>query len=90
MTKREVLTLWKAFLCLILICVFLALNACTIARYTDETHTLTILDLHPTGNTVSLAASLEGKGQMSLNREQGSAEGIVSEVAGAVTPSPLD
>lgn len=68
----------------------LMLNACTYAKYTDSTHTLTILDLHPTGNTVNLDAALTGKGKLSLNRESGSAEGIVSEVGDMVSPNPLD
>jgi hypothetical protein len=73
---------------LILLCTLVA--GCTYARYTDDSHSLTILDLHPTGNTVNLDAALTGKGKLSLNRESGSAEGIVSEVGDMVSPNPLD
>lgn len=70
--------------------ILIACSACTYARYTNPEHSLIVIDLHPTGNTVNLDAALTGKGKLSLNRESGSAEGIVDTVTSAVTPSPLD
>lgn len=81
--RIALLVVWVAALCAIT-------SGCTYARYTDSSHTLTILDLHPTGNTVNLDAALTGKGKLSLNRESGSAEGIVSEVGDMVSANPLD
>jgi hypothetical protein len=83
---RRVIRLFSAA---ILVAVIPA-SGCTYARYTNPEHTLTVIDLHPTGNTVALDAALTGKGTLSLNRESGSAEGIVGEVVDAVSPSPLD
>lgn len=66
------------------------LAGCTFGRYTDAERTLTVIDIHPTGNAVALDAALTGKGKLTLNREQGGTEGIVSEVGDIVSPNPLD
>lgn len=66
------------------------LGGCTILKYEDDTHSLTIADLRISGSAIDLNAVLEGKGSLSVNREQGSAEGIVDTVADAVSVNPLD
>lgn len=89
MTKPQALALWRAFLCLVLIAVGLMLNACTIVKYTSPERTLTLIDLHPTQNALSLEGMIEDA-SLSVNREQGGAEGLVEEVGNVVSPNPLD
>ncbi len=80
----------RASLLLIVLVVVLLAAGCTFARYSNPDHSLTVIDLHPTGNTVALDAALTGKGRLTLNREQGGTEGLVSEVGDIVSPNPLD
>jgi hypothetical protein len=68
-----------------LLFVLATLSGCTFIKHKD----FMVLDLHPTGEALDLHATLEGKGSLDVNREQGSAEGMVSEVVDAVSPSLL-
>lgn len=65
------------------------LTGCTLARYSGPEHSLTVIDIHPTGNTVALDAALNDKGRVRLNREQGGTEGLVEEVGDIVRPGLL-
>lgn len=66
-----------------------ALPGCTMVRYTSPERSLTIIDLHPTKNAISLSGVLNNTGTLDVNREQGSAEGIVSSAINAASGGVL-
>jgi hypothetical protein len=86
MTKPATITLWRAFLCLVLIAVVLTLNACTYVAIEGPEYQATILTFTPTGNSTQFEGVLTGKGRVSLNRELGGAEGLVEEAGAIINP----
>jgi hypothetical protein len=73
-----------------LLFVLSTLQGCTFVKYTNGTQSLTVIDARITGSAIDLSGTIEGVGSLDVNREQGSAEGIVDSVTSAVSPSPMD
>jgi hypothetical protein len=63
-----------------LVALFL-LTGCTFVRY--DQGALTVLDIHPGGESIALDGVLNERGALSVNREQGSSAEIVSDVVDA-------
>ena len=57
------------------------LSGCTYVRY--QNGELTVIDLHPGGESIALDGTLEGRGELSVNREQGSSAEIIGDVVDA-------
>lgn len=57
------------------------LAGCTYVRY--DQGALTVIDLHPGGESIALDGALEGRGELSVNREQGSNAEIIGDVVDA-------
>ena len=57
------------------------LTGCTYVRY--QNGELTVIDLHPGGESIALDGALEGRGELSVNREQGSNAEIIGDVVDA-------
>lgn len=51
------------------------LSACTFVRY--DTGTLTVIDLHPGGEQITLDGELVERGRISVNRQQGSSAEVI-------------
>ena len=51
------------------------LSACTFVRY--DAGTLTVIDLHPGGEQITLDGELVARGRISVNRQQGSSAEII-------------
>jgi len=73
---------------LILIALSLILASCTVVRYSSDERTLTVIDLHPGGESLSLSGAIESIGTLDVNREQGSSAQIVSDAVDAATGIP--
>ena len=56
-------------------------TACTYVRYQDGA--LTVIDLHPGGESIALDGTLDGRGALTVNREQGSSAEVIGTVADA-------
>lgn len=59
----------------------IALTGCTYVRYQDGA--LTVIDLHPVGESIALDGTLEGRGALTVNREQGSNAEIIGAAVDA-------
>ena len=59
----------------------LSLVGCTFVRYQDGA--LTVIDVHPGGETIALDGVLEGRGALTVNREQGSNAEIIGAAVDA-------
>ena len=57
------------------------LTGCTFVRY--DQGTLTVIDLHPGGESIALDGTLEGRGALTVNREQGSNAEIIGAAVDA-------
>lgn len=57
------------------------LTGCTYVRY--QNGELTVIDLHPGGESIALDGALEGRGELSVNREQGNNAEIIGDVVDA-------
>ena len=57
------------------------LTGCTFVRY--DQGALTVLDIHPGGESIALDGILEGRGALSVNREQGSNAEIIGAAVDA-------
>ncbi len=57
------------------------LTGCTYVRY--DQGALTVIDLHPGGESIALDGALEGRGELSVNREQGSNAEIIGAAVDA-------
>lgn len=57
------------------------LTGCTYVRY--QNGGLTVIDFHPSGESIALDGALEGRGELSVNREQGSNAEIIGDVVDA-------
>ena len=57
------------------------LTGCTFVRYNQGA--LTVIDIHPGGESIALDGVLNERGALSVNREQGSSAEIVSDVVDA-------
>lgn len=57
------------------------LTGCTYVRYQDGA--LTVIDFHPSGESIALDGALEGRGALTVNREQGSNAEIIEGVVDA-------
>lgn len=73
---------------LITLTAILLLSSCTVVRYKSTERTLTVIDIHPGGESLSLSGILDGTGALDVNREQGSNEGIITSAVDAVTGVP--
>ena len=63
----------------------LLITSCTVVRYSSDERTLTVIDLHPGGESLSLSGAIDSIGTLDVNREQGSSAQIVSDAVGAAT-----
>ena len=52
-----------------------ALSGCTFVRY--DAGTLTVIDLHPGGEQITLDGELVERGRISVNRQQGSSAELI-------------
>jgi len=68
----------------------LLITSCTTVRYTSGDTSLTVLDLHPGGETISLSGVLDDTGTLDVNREQGSSSEVITATGEAVRPSLLN
>ena len=59
----------------------LLLASCTYVRYQDGA--LTVIDLHPGGESIALDGALDGRGTLTVNREQGSNAEVIGTVVDA-------
>ena len=66
----------------------LLITSCTVVRYQSEERTLTVIDLHPGGESLSLSGAIESIGTLDVNRESGSSAQIVSDAVDAATGIP--
>jgi len=66
----------------------LLITSCTVVRYSSNERTLTVIDLHPGGESLSLSGAIESIGTLDVNREQGSSAQIVSDAVDAATGIP--
>lgn len=66
---------------LLLITALFLLSSCTYVRYQDGA--LTVIDLHPGGESIALDGTLEGRGAITVNREQGSSAEVIGTVVDA-------
>lgn len=57
------------------------LTGCTYVRY--QNGELTVIDFHPSGESIALDGTLNDRGELSVNREQGSSADIVSSAVDA-------
>lgn len=74
---------------LILIAAFAVMTSCTAVRYKSADTSLTVIDLHPGGETLSLSGVLDGTGALDVNREQGSSAEVITATGEAVRPSSI-
>ena len=63
------------------------LTSCTYVRYASDNASLTVIDLHPSGEAIDLSGALDGKGTLDVNREQGSNAEVVTKAIEAYTQS---
>lgn len=68
---------------LCLIAALFILNACTVVRYQSADRSLTVIDLHPGGETLSLQGTLDSIGTLEVNRDTQDSAEIVSAVVDA-------
>ncbi len=59
------------------------LTSCTVVRYTAGDTALTVIDVHPGGETIMMDGELLNRGKLSVNREQGSSAEIVGAAVDA-------
>ena len=57
------------------------LTGCTYVRY--DQGSLTVIDLHPGGESIALDGTLKDRGELSVNREQGSNAEIIGAAVDA-------
>lgn len=57
------------------------LTGCTYVRY--QNGELTVIDFHPSGESIALDGALDGRGELSVNREQGSNAEIIGAAVDA-------
>lgn len=67
----------------------ICLSGCTIVKYSDRDTSLIVADVRMTGSAIDLSGAITGVGTLQVNREQGSAEGIVTSAVDAVTGGVL-
>jgi len=66
----------------------LLITSCTLLRYSSKDTALTVIDLHPGGESLSLSGAIDSIGTLDVNREQGSSAQIVSDAVDAATGIP--
>ena len=59
----------------------IALTSCTFVRY--DQGALTVIDIHPSGESIALDGVLNDRGALSVNREQGSNAEIIGAAVDA-------
>ncbi len=57
------------------------LAGCTYVRY--DQGALTVIDFHPSGESIALDGALDGRGALTVNREQGSNAEIIGAAVDA-------
>jgi len=57
------------------------LTGCTFVRYSEGS--LTVIDIHPSGESIALDGTLNDRGELSVNREQGSNAEIIGAAVDA-------
>lgn len=63
----------------------LMLTSCTVVRYQSTDRTLTVIDLHPGGETLSLQGTLDSIGTLDVNRDTSDSTATIGVVVdGAV------
>lgn len=72
---------YVALLCLML--VVFAMTGCTMVRYQSEDRTLTVVDLHPGGETLSLQGTLDSIGTLDVNRDTSDSTAVIGTVVDA-------
>jgi hypothetical protein len=102
MSSRELVSgAARAAAVLFFIALMVAVSGCTTVKYTETpvptaenptpapTRELVVRDLRLTGSAIDLKAVVAGVGTLSVNRQQGSAEGIVTSAIDAATGGVL-
>jgi len=68
---------------IIVILAALMLTSCTVVRYQSTDRTLTVIDLHPGGETLSLQGTLDSIGTLDVNRDTQDSSSVVGAVVDA-------
>ena len=66
---NDTLILWsQGITIIVLLIIMLAMSSCTVVRYQSDERTLTVVDLHPGGESLVLDGALTSIGKVSVNR----------------------
>lgn len=68
---------------IIVILAALMLTSCTVVRYQSTDRTLTVVDLHPGGESLSLSGALDSIGTMDVNRDTSDSTAVVGTIVEA-------
>ncbi len=60
------------------------LTSCTAVRYSDGTRSLTVVDIHPGGETLVLDGALTSIGKVSINRNTEDSSTVIGAAVDAV------
>lgn len=61
----------------------LTMTSCTMVRYQSTERTLTVIDLHPGGESITLSGAIQDTAILDVNREQGSNAEIIGAAVDA-------
>lgn len=73
----------KCALVLAFLVFVLLATSCTMVRYQSEDRTLTVVDLHPGGETLSLQGTLDSIGTLDVNRDTSDSTAVVGTIVEA-------
>ena len=73
----------RAMKTLALMLAILTLTSCTMVRYQSTERTLTVIDLHPGGESITLSGAIQDTATLDVNREQGSNAEIIGAAVDA-------
>lgn len=65
------------------LCIIVLMTGCTVVRYQSDERTLTVIDLHPGGETLVLDGVLTNIGRVSVNRDTSDSTAVVGAVVDA-------
>lgn len=71
------------FMAFIGLCIIVLLTGCTVVRYQSTERTLTVLDVHPGGESLVLDGVLTNIGRVSVNRDTSDSSSVVGAVVDA-------
>ena len=81
---NDTLILWsQGITIIVLLTIMLAMSSCTVVRYQSTERTLTVVDLHPGGESLVLDGVLTNIGRVSVNRDTSDSSAVVGAVVDA-------